>query len=130
VIPCDAFSHLGLSVPPGNPAIPDEGLLTFSWLDDSADGFVGAGGSFEMAFDYCLDVEDPSEDSHDMYNGDVGLNSLTEVVTDRANSSFITRIGWEGPGVAGRPGGIEFNSLTLFDVYDADDDGPGTRGRG
>jgi len=129
VIQCDAFSDLGLSVPPRLPSvpdIPDQGLLTFSWLDDSADGVVGPGDSFEMALDFCLDVEDPNDDFHDMYNGDVGLNSLTEVVTERANGSFITRIGWEGPGAAGRPGGIEFNSVRLFEVYDADGDGPGT----
>jgi hypothetical protein len=125
VFECTAFSDLGLSVPPLFPDIPDQGLLTFSWLDDSADGFVGAGDSFNMDFNYCLE-DDPGDDYDDMYDGEVWLNSLTEVVTERANGNFITRIGWEGAGVAGRPGGIEFNSLTLWEVWDADGDGPET----
>lgn len=126
VVQCDAFSDLGLSVPPGVPVIPNQGLLTFSWLDDAANGSLGPGDSFNMAFDYCLEVEDPGEDYHDLYNGEVGLNSFTEVYEQRAAGETLVRIGWEGPGIAARPGGVEFNMLTLWEASDADGDGPET----
>jgi hypothetical protein len=125
IIQCSAFSALGLSVPPPPPVIPDQGSLTFSWLDDSTDGSVGAGDSFTMAFAYCVD-DDPDDDIDDMLNGEIGLNSLTEVVTERATGSFITRIGWEGPGIAARPGGVEFKALERWEIFDADGNGPGT----
>ena len=125
IIACSAFSDLGLSVPPPPPVIPDQGSLTFSWLDDAADGSVGPGDSFNMAFAYCVD-NDPDDDIDDMLNGEIGLNSFTEVVTEGATGNFITRIGWEGPGVAARPGGIEFKALERWEVFDADGDGAGT----
>lgn len=125
VIACSAFSDLGLSVPPAPPVIPDQGSLTFSWLDDSGNGSVGPGDSFNMAFAYCLD-DDPDDDIDDMFNGEIGLNSFTEVVTERATGSFITRIGWEGAGVAARPGGMEFRALERWEVFDADGDAAGT----
>jgi hypothetical protein len=78
-----------------------------------------------MAFAYCVD-DDPDDDIDDMLNGEIGLNSLTEVVTERATGSFITRIGWEGPGIAARPGGVEFKALERWEIFDADGNGPGT----
>jgi hypothetical protein len=131
IIQCSAFSDLGLAVPPPPPVIPDQGTLTFSWLDDGSeggsgpDGVVGVGDSFNMAFAYCVD-DDPEDDIDDMLNGEIGLNSFTEVVTENTTGSFITRIGWEGPGVAARPGGIEFKALERWEVFDADGDGAGT----
>lgn len=128
VVECTAFSDIGLSVPPplpSAPVIPDQGLLTFSWLDDAADGSLGPGDSFIMAFDFCLD-DDPFDDYDDMYNGEVGLNSLTEVYEQRAAGQTLVRIGWEGPGIAARPGGVHFNTLGLLEVWDADGDGPET----
>ncbi|MGD9388546.1 MAG: hypothetical protein PVI87_10020, partial [Gammaproteobacteria bacterium] len=129
VVECTAFSDLGLSVPPTSmpsvPGFPDQGLLTFSWLDDTPNGSVGPGDSFTMAFNACLD-DDPFDDYDDMYTGNVGLNSLTEVYEQRAAGETLIRIGWEGSGVAGRPGGIDFSDLWLWEVWDADGDGPET----
>jgi hypothetical protein len=110
---------------PSVPGFPDQGLLTFSWLDDTPNGSVGPGDSFTMAFNACLD-DDPFDDYDDMYTGNVGLNSLTEVYEQRAAGETLVRIGWEGPGVAGRPGGLDFSNLWLWEVWDADGDGPET----
>lgn len=129
VVPCTAFSDLGLSVPPplpSTPSLPDQGTLTFSWLDDVANGLLGPGDSFSMDFAACLD-DDPLDDYDDMYTGTVGLNSLTEVYEQRAAGETLVRIGWEGPGVAGRPGGVDFDGLWLWEVWDADGDGPETQ---
>lgn len=131
VVLCDAFSDLGLSVPPAPPTFPDQGALTFSWIDDGSDGgtgpdgAVGVGDSFVMAFDYCLEI-DPDDDIEELVNGEVGLNSLTEAYEQRTAGETLVRIGWEGPGVAERPGGIEFRELEEWEIFDADGDGAGT----
>ena len=128
VVECTAFSDLGLSVPPplpSSPAFPDQGMLTFSWLDEAANGILGPGDSFRMDFLACLE-DDPLDDYDDMYTNGVDLNSLTEVYEQRAAGETLVRIGWEGPGVAGRPGGVNFDGLWLWEVWDADGDGPET----
>jgi hypothetical protein len=122
---CSAISDLGLSVPPPPPIIPDQGQFTFAWLDTLPNGSVGPGDSFTWEFVYCLE-DDPDDDIDDMLNGELALNDLTEVYEQRAAGETLTRIGWEGLGVAGRPGGIEFNGLEQWEVWDADGDGPET----
>jgi hypothetical protein len=125
VIQCDAFSDLGLSVPPAPPVFPDRGLSTFSWLDDAANGSVGPGDSFTWDFDYCL-FNDETDDIDDLINGVVGLNSFTEVYEQRTAGETLVRIGWEGAGIAARPGGIHFSELERWEVFDADGDSAGT----
>lgn len=122
---CDAFSAAGLSVPAPPPDFPDRGTLTFAWLDDSADGSVGPGDSFVMDFDYCLS-NDPDDDIDDLLNGTVGLNGYTEVVETLATGNFITRIGFEDVSASGRPGGLAFDALERWEVFDTDGSGPGT----
>lgn len=122
---CDAFSSLGLSVPPVPPGIPNQGFFTFSWLDDAANGSVGPGDSFNWDFEYCLS-DDPDDDIDDMLNGVVGLNSLTEVYVQRPAGETLVRIGWEGPGIPARPGGVHFSELERWEVFDADGNGAGT----
>ena len=119
VVTCDAFSDLGLSVPPPPPAIPDAGLTTFTWVDDSTDGGVGPGDSFDTDLDYCLTIVEAVDEDQVMLNGLFSLNSYTEVV----ENNTLVRIGWEGVSPAGRPGGVVFDDLQEFEVYDAD--GPG-----
>ena len=123
ILTCDAFSAAGLSVPPPPPVIPDAGSLTFAWFDDAADGEVGPGDSFSMQFDYCLD-DDPTDDIDDLVNGTVGLNSYTEVVTERNTTNFVTRVGFEGTSPAARPGGLAFEALERWEVIDTDGSGP------
>ena len=122
-VACDAFSSIGLTVPPQLPGVPgnypDQGSLTFTWLDDSADGQVGAGDSFDMQPDYCLSIMEPVEDEQIMLNGLVSLNSYAEVI----ENNTLVRIGFEGTSPAGRPGGLHFDDLRRYEVYDAD--GPG-----
>jgi len=122
-VACDSFSSIGLTVPPQLPSVPgnypDEGSFTFTWLDDAADGQVGAGDSFDMQPDYCLSIMEPVEDEQIMLNGLVSLNSYTEVV----ENNTLVRIGFEGVSPAGRPGGLHFDDLRRYEVYDAD--GPG-----
>jgi hypothetical protein len=125
VVQCDAFSDLGLSVPSSPAGVPDQGQFTFAWLDDLPNGSVGPGDSFTWTFVYCLE-DDPDDDIDTMLNGEVGLNDFTEVYEQRAAGETLTRIGWEGLGVAGRPGGMEFRDLEQWEVYDADGDGAGT----
>ena len=112
-VACDAFSSIGLAVPPPPPTIPDEGMLTFTWVDDAADGSVGPGDSFDMDTMYCLSVVEPLEDEQIMLNGLVGLNSYTEVVTNNT----LVRIGFEGTSPAGRDGGVHFDDLERYEVY-------------
>jgi PKD repeat protein len=118
--PCDAFSDLGLSVPPPPPVIPNQGFLTFAWHDDAASGTVSPGDSFSLDFNYCL-LAFPDDDS-EMLNGLIELNSWTEVVT----SGVLTRVGFEGVSPAGKPGGLVFKDFELWEVWDADGAGPGT----
>lgn len=125
VVQCDAFSSLGLSVPPPPPVIPNQGQFTFAWLDDAANGSVGPGDSFDWDFVYCVD-DDPDDDIDDMLNGGVGLNSLTEVYEQRPAGETLVRIGWEGAGIAARPGGVHFSELERWEVFDADGAGAGT----
>jgi hypothetical protein len=118
--PCDAFSDVGLSVPPPPPVFPDQGYETFAWYDDAASGDVNPGDSFGFDFDYCL-VYIPEEDLT-VLNGTIGLNSWTEVVS----GGVLRRIGFEGTSPAGTPGGLVFEDFELWEVWDADDEGPGT----
>lgn len=118
--PCDAFSDLGLSVPPPPPFIPNQGFLTFAWHDDAASGTVNPGDSFNLGFNYCLLAF--ADDDSEMLNGLIELNSWTEVVT----SGVLTRVGFEGVSPAGKPGGLVFKNFELWEVWDADGAGPGT----
>jgi len=118
-VACDAFSSIGLAVPPPPPDIPDTGSLTFTWVDDAADGAVGPGDSFDMQTDYCLSTMEPLEDEQIMINGLISLNSYTEVI----ENNTLVRIGFEGTSPAGRPGGLHFDDFERFEVYDSD--GPG-----
>lgn len=117
---CDAFSDLGLSVPQPPPVIPDEGFLTFAWHDDAASGDVNPGDSFSLDFTYCL-LAFPGDYS-ELLDGLIEMNSWTEVVSN----GVLTRVGFEGTSPAGKPGGLVFEDFELWEVWDADGDGPGT----
>jgi len=116
---CDAFSSIGW-VPaqwPGVPGtFPDQGSVTFTWLDDAADGRVGPGDSFEMASTFCLAIVEPITDAQIMLDGLVSLNSYTEVI----ENNTLVRIGFEGTSPADRPGGLHFDDLHRFEVFGAD----------
>jgi len=118
-VTCDAFSSIGLAVPPPPPDIPDAGSLTFTWVDDAANGQVGAGDSFDMQTAYCLSTMEPLEDEQIMINGLVSMNSYTEVI----DNNTLVRIGFEGTSPAGRAGGLHFDDFERYEVYDSD--GPG-----
>ncbi|MEJ2521583.1 MAG: hypothetical protein P8080_01660 [Gammaproteobacteria bacterium] len=118
-VSCDAFSDLGLAVPAPPPDIPDQGLMTLTWLDDSNDGNVGPGDSFDTDLTYCLMIVEPLDDDQIALNGNYSLNSYTEVV----ENDVVVRIGYEGESPAGRPGGVVFDDLQQFEVYDADGTG-------
>lgn len=120
VISCDAFSSLGRVVPMSPPGIPDQGLLTFTWLDDNANREVGPGDSFELDANYCL-MDDPLDDIDDMLNGKLGFYSYTEVT----RNSTLVRVGFEGISPAQNPGGVAFDDLQLWEVWDSDGQGPG-----
>lgn len=112
-VTCDAFSSIGLAVPPPPPDIPDAGSLTFTWVDDAANGQVGAGDSFDMQTAYCLSTMEPLEDEQIMINGLVSMNSYTEVI----ENNTLVRIGFEGTSPAGRAGGVHFDDLERYEVY-------------
>lgn len=112
-VTCDAFSDIPLAVPPPPPTIPDAGLMTFTWLDDSGDMQVGPGDSLDADWTYCLMITEPLEDEQIMLNGQYSLNSYTEVVVD----GTLVRIGFEGTSPAGRPGGVLFDALEQWEVY-------------
>ena len=112
-VACDAFSSLGLAVPPPPPDIPDMGSLTFTWVDDAANGQVGPGDSFDMQSDYCLSIMEPLEDEQLMINGLISLNSYTEVI----ESNTLVRIGFEGTSPAGRAGGMHFDDFQRYEIY-------------
>jgi hypothetical protein len=116
MVDCDAFSSIGLAVPPPPPAIPDAGMLTFTWVDDALDGVVGPGDSFDLETMYCLAVVEPLEDEQVMLNGLVSLNSYTEVI----ENNTLVRIGFEGTSPGGRDGGVHFSDLERYEVYDSD----------
>jgi PKD repeat protein len=117
---CDAFSDLGLSVPPPPPVIPDEGFLTFAWHDDAASGDVSPGDSFSLGSNYCL-LYFPGDDA-EMLDGLIEMNSWTEVVSN----GVLTRVGFEGTSPAGKSGGLVFKDFELWEVWDTDGEGPGT----
>jgi len=112
-VTCDAFSSIGFAVPPPPPDIPDAGSLTFTWVDDAADGAVGPGDSFDMQPDYCLSIMEPLEDEQLMINGLISLNSYTEVI----ENNTLVRIGFEGTSPAGRAGGLHFDDFERYEIY-------------
>jgi hypothetical protein len=114
VAPCDAFSGAGLAVPPPPPAIPDQGSLIFTWYDDAASGSVNPGDSFSLGFEYCwMDMTVIGEDFGEMYNGLIGMNSWTEVVTN----NVLTRTGFEGTSPSGRAGGLVFEDFEIWETW-------------
>jgi hypothetical protein len=114
VAPCDAFSGAGLAVPPPPPDIPDQGWLSFTWYDDAASGSVNPGDSFSLGFDYCwMDLTVVGEDFGALYNGLIGMNSWTEVVTN----DVLTRTGFEGTSPSGRAGGLVFEGFEIWETW-------------
>ncbi len=118
VLSCDAFSSLGWAVPPPPPVIPDQGLATFTWLDDSADGSAGSGDSFQRNFDYCLEIG--GDEQHPVYNNTVALNNLVRQVDD----GLLVRLSFDGESSAGRAGGIAFDDFEMIEVYQSNADIP------
>ncbi len=108
---CDAFSDEGWVVPPPPPVIPDSGLLNLTWFDDSGDGAVGSGDSFEKLFDYCLDTESGNSDLR-LSNGTLVLANLVQEVDD----GLLVRMALEGESATGRAGGIVFDDYELFEI--------------
>jgi hypothetical protein len=103
---CAAFSS-GEYTPPSG--IPDQGIFSFSWIDDNPDGVVGSGDSFRSDFTDCWlgDINDI-----EIYNGAIDLNAYT-LVTNSDN--VITRFGFEGS-TAGKTGGVFFNEFVMTEA--------------
>ncbi len=108
---CDAFSDEGWTVPTPPPVIPDSGLLNLSWFDDSGDGAVGSGDSFEKLFDYCLDAS-MGESDRKLSNGTLVLANLVQEVED----GLLVRMALDGESATGRAGGVVFNDYELFEI--------------
>ena len=99
---CAAFSDRNYSVGTG---IVDQGLFTFSWVDDNSDGVVSSGDGFSLNFNNCWfgDIEDI-----DIYNGIINLNAYTLVIN---SENVITRLGFEGN--TGNTGGVFFSGFAM-----------------
>lgn len=108
--PCDAYSSVGLSVPPPPPVVPDQGFETFTWFDDAASGDVNTGDSFSLEFDYCL-LYFGDEDSV-MNDGLFRMSNWFHAFTN----NVLIQVSFVG----------SFEDFELWAVWDADGGGPGT----
>lgn len=103
---CSAFSSRGYAVQTG---IADQGIYSFSWVDDNQDNVVGSGDSFRLNFTDCWfgDIDDI-----DIFNGSIDLNAYTAVTN---SEDVVTRFGFEGA-TAGKTGGVFYNSFVMTEA--------------
>jgi hypothetical protein len=104
---CSSFAEAGLIAPP---ALADRGFLEVQWIDDSADGQVGTGDSFDFIFHQCW-LNEAGEDFTDLLDGRLEGVSFQGA----GEGAFPLEVGFMGQAQA-KPGGVYHRNLLVSEV--------------